>query len=335
MNKPPYDINDEMINIIAQITEKIGKLEESKKIENNLHLRKENRIKTIKSTTAIENNTLSLSQVTDVLNGKRVIGNTLEITEVKNAFTAYEKISEYDPYKIESFLKAHSYITESLIADSGKFRSGDVGVFDGDKVVHMGARPQFIFDLVQDLFDWARMTAAHPLIVSAVVHYEIEYIHPFDDGNGRIGRLWQTTILSKWKKVFEYIPIETIVHKYQEEYYNAIASSKADGKADKFIVFMLEAIDEALSEVDDIEITDIITDIVTDKLSSAEIKVLLPIVKYLLKNDFLDNDRAQILTDRGAESVKKHLSKLTKLNILISVGENKGRKYKLNSEVLK
>jgi Uncharacterized conserved protein len=335
MNKPPFTLTDKMVNLIAEITEKLGRLEESNKLENNLHLRRENRIKTIKSTTAIENNTLSLKQVTDVVNGKIVIGKSDEITEVANSFISYEKIPEYNPYTIKSFLQAHKYITTALLKASGKFRSGDVGVFDDDKVIHMGARPEFVNDLIKELFEWAKNTDTHPLIVSAVVHYEIEYIHPFEDGNGRIGRLWQTTILSKWKPVFEYIPIETIVYKYQQDYYDAISLSRKDNSSNKFILFMLDAINESLDEFDDIEITDIVTDIVTDKLSPMELKVLNPIIKYLLKRETIDNKKAQALTNKSAGSIKKYLNTFAELGILIKIGENKGRKYKLNEATLK
>ena len=333
-NAPPFTLTDEMVNLIAEVTEKLGRLEESQRIENNLHLRKENRIKTIKSTTAIENNTLSLKQVTDVINGKRGIGKIDEITEVKNSFLAYEKMSGYNPFTIKSLLQAHGYITTALLKKPGKFRLGDVGVFDGNKVIHIGARPEFVHDLIQDLLDWADKTDSHPLIVSAVVHYEIEYIHPFEDGNGRIGRLWQTVILSKWKPIFEYIPIETIVYKYQQNYYNAISQSRKDNSSNCFILFMLAAINEAHDELDGIELTDIITDIITDKLSPMEIEVLTPVVKYLLKHDTINNKKAQDITAKSAVSIKKYLSTFSELNILIKIGENKGRKYKLNETIL-
>ena len=335
MNILPFAFNDEMVNLIAKINEKVARLEESQKLENNLHLRKENRIKTVKSTTAIENNTLSLKQVTDVINGKLVVGNPLEITEVKNTFNAYEHLQEYEPYNIKSFLTAHFYITESRIKSAGKFRIGDVGVLEGKKLVHLGARPQFIYGLIEELFDFAKNSLSHPLIISSVVHYEIETIHPFDDGNGRIGRLWQTAILSKWKKIFEHIPIETVVYKYQSEYYNALEESRETSDSSKFILFMLNAINETLDDVEEMQITDIITDIITDKLSSMEIKVFTTIIKFLLKNEEIDNLKVQELTGKGAESVKKYLSKFVKLALLIPIGQNKGRKYKLNNEILK
>ncbi len=334
INKPPFELNNEMLNIVASITEKVGRIEESKKIENNLYLRKQNRIKTIKATTAIENNTLSLKQVADVINGKVVIGKQKEIKEVKNAFRAYENICNYDPFEINSFLIAHSYITESLVETPGKLRTGDVAIYEGEKVVHVGARAEYVYDLVENLFKWAKATDTHPLIVSSVVHYEIETIHPFEDGNGRIGRLWQTMILSSWRNIFENIPIETIVYKYQNEYYKAIEKSRTENLANRFILFMLNAIDETLNEVEDVEITDIITDIITDKLSKTELTVLTPKVKYLLKQETIDNSKAQALTNKGVESVKKYLNKFTKLNILILIGQNKGRKYRLNREVL-
>ena len=334
-NKPPFTLTDKMVNLIAEITEKLGRLEENNKLENNLHLRRENRIRTIKSTTAIENNTLSLKQVTDVINGKIVVGKKDEIIEVQNSFVSYERMKEYNPYSLKSFLQAHKYITTTLIQSAGEFRSGDVGVFDGAKVIHMGARPEFVNDLIKELFEWAKNTDAHPLIVSAVVHYEIEYIHPFADGNGRIGRLWQTTIISKWKSIFEYIPIETIVYKYQQEYYDAISLSRKDNSSNIFIIFMLKAINESLDEFIGIEITDIITDKVTDKLSPMQLRVLTYMIKYLLTYENITNQKARELIGKSAESTKKYLNSLVEANILISVGKNKGRKYKLNYEVLK
>ena len=334
-NKPPFTLTNEMVNLVAEITEKLGRLEESNKVGNNLHLRRENRIKTVKSTTAIENNTLSLKQVTDVINGKIVMGKSDEIIEVKNSFVSYEKMYEYNPFIIKSFLQAHKYITANLVKSSGKFRSGDVGVFDGDKVIHMGARPEFVHGLITDLFEWAEDTDTHPLIVSAVVHYEIEYIHPFEDGNGRIGRLWQTTILSKWKAIFEYIPIETIVYKYQQDYYDSLSLSRKDNSSNKFILFMLEAINESLDEFDGIEITDIITDKFTDKLSPMQLRVLTYMIKYLLTHESVTNQKARELINKSAESTKKYLNSLVDAKILISTGENKGRKYKLNEAALR
>jgi len=268
-----------------------------------------------------------LKQVTDVINGKIVLGKEEEIIEVKNAYFAYDNIAKFDPYDIKSFLKAHEYLTASLVKSAGRFRSGEVGVFDGDVVVHLGARPEFLYDLTDELLKWAKTTNTHPLIVSAVVHYEIEFIHPFDDGNGRMGRLWQTTILSNWKDVFEYIPIETIVYKHQQEYYEAIAMSTREGMSNKFIIFMLRAINEVLDEMFGIELTDIIT----DKLSVTEINVLTPIAKYLLIYETIDNTKAQELAGKSAESTKKYLNKFVKLEILTSIGENKGRKYKLSN----
>ncbi len=333
-NKPPFELTDDIVNMIAIINEKLGVIRAEGSYGNNLHLRKNNLLKTIQSTTAIENNTLSLKQVTDVINGKRVIGSQREIKEVKNAFEAYEHISEYDPYSIDSFLQAHAYLTDMLVKTSGDFRKTDVAVYAGDQVVHVGARPQFVYNLMKDLFKWAKNTKTHPLIVSTAVHYEIEFIHPFEDGNGRIGRLWQTLILSQWNELFAYIPVETIIYQYQQEYYQAINQSDQVGSSNIFIEFMLKAIIEALNSFDNMKITDMFTEIITDKLSNTEKEVLVTIFKYLKNTGSINNKKATELTGKSNESIKKYLNKFSQLNILIPQGENKGRKYILNKEMM-
>jgi Fic family protein len=185
---------------------------------------------------------LSLDEVTDVINGKLVAGKQAEIKEVKNAFEAYDKIMTFDPFSVKDFLKAHKLMMDGLVKESGKFRNGDVGVFDGDVLIHAGARPQFVPQFIEDLFVWAKETELHPVMKSAVVHSEIETIHPFADGNGRMGRLWQTLLLAKWNPIFEWIPMESVVYQKRPEYYEALRKTQRDNDSGGFIEFNLSAI---------------------------------------------------------------------------------------------
>ena len=330
MNNPNYTISAKAIGLLASIAEIIGEIRASGEYSRNLKLRKINRLRSIQSSLAIENNTLSLGQVTDVIEGKKVLGFAHEIQEVKNAYLAYEHLLEYDPYKVKDFLKAHQFITTQLVKDAGHFRSQGVGVFSGTQLVHAGANYQFVPQLITDLFKWAKKTELHPLIKSSIVHFEIEFIHPFMDGNGRIGRLWQTLILSKWNELFAWLPVETVIYEKQQEYYNALHTAGKAANSEVFIEFMLEAILQALNELPNKKITDIFTDKITDKLSKTEFEFLEHIAGYLDKNGEITNYRAQMLTNKSDISVKKYLAKFVKIGILQIEGKNKGRKYKIN-----
>ncbi len=201
-SKPPYTITEKAADYLAKIVETVTRLEFGTGFKRDIKLHRENRLRTIHSSLAIEGNTLTLGEITAVIDGKAVAGKQTEIKEVKNAYEAYDKIMTFDPYASKDFLKAHNLMTQGLLSESCKFRSGDVGVFDGDAVVHIGARPQFVSQLMEDLFSWAKVSELHPVLKSAILHYEIETIHPFADGNGRMGRLWQTLLLAKWNPVF-------------------------------------------------------------------------------------------------------------------------------------
>jgi len=335
MKNPPFTITEKITNLTAQIAEQIGKIQGSGEYGRNLHLRKINRLRSIQSSTAIEGNTLSLEQVTDVVNGKRVLGNPREIKEIKNAYDAYEKMLAFDPFSTKDFLAAHKLLTSSLVGESGLFRSGDVGVFSGKDVVHVGARPQFVPGLIEELFDWAKKSEVHALIKSSIVHFEIEFIHPFADGNGRIGRLWQTLVLCGWHELFAWIPIETIVYENQAKYYAVLGNAEKTADSTEFIEFMLQAINTALNELPINKVTDIITDIITDKLSKVEMEFLRAIAGFLENNGSIDNYRAQLLTNKSAESVKKHFASLVGVGVLTAIGANKGRKYRLNPAALR
>lgn len=250
MNYPPYSITDTMLDYISKIMKKIGKIEYinlNKKPE----LRKQTRINSIHSSLAIENNTLSLNQVKDVIDGKPVIGEQREIQEVKNAYKAYEELENIDPYSIEDVKKLHGIMTFLLEEESGKFRTHGEGVYDGDKLIFMCPPADMVNQLMEQLFNWLNEAKehVHPLILSSVFHYEFVFIHPFGDGNGRMARLWQSAILSKWERLFEYLPIENLIKKYQQDYYKAISNCHIAGNSNEFVEFMLKMINETVDDL--------------------------------------------------------------------------------------
>lgn len=251
MYEPPFTITNRIVSYVASISEKIGRITLLSDMEAKPHLRKNNRIKSIHSSLKIEANSLSLNQVRDVINGKLVLGEQKEIQEVKNAYDAYEKILELDPYSIDDLKKFHGIMTRYIVEESGDFRRGEEGVFNGEQCIFMAPTAQYVPQLMNELFGWMReaQTKVHPLVLSSVFHYEFVFIHPFSDGNGRMARLWHTAILSKWKPIFEYIPIESQVEKFQEDYYDAIARCHVEGESTFFIEFMLSQIDKILDEL--------------------------------------------------------------------------------------
>ena len=251
MYEPPFTITNRIVSYVASISEKIGRITLLSDMEAKPHLRKNNRIKSIHSSLKIEANSLSLNQVRDVINGKLVLGEQKEIQEVKNAYDAYEKILELDPYSIDDLKKFHGIMTRYIVEESGDFRRGEEGVFNGEQCIFMAPPAQYVPQLMNELFGWMReaQTKVHPLVLSSVFHYEFVFIHPFSDGNGRMARLWHTAILSKWKPIFEYIPIESQVEKFQEDYYDAIVRCHVEGESTFFIEFMLSQIDKILDEL--------------------------------------------------------------------------------------
>jgi Fic family protein len=332
MNAPAYTINACIVDLVAKIAEKVGELKNTNEYSRNLRLRKINRLRSIQSSLAIENNTLSLGQVTDIIEGKRVLALPHEIVEVKNAYLAYEHLFDYNPYSVKDFLQAHRLMTLHLLKDAGRFRSQGVGVFEGSKLIHPGAGYQFVPQLITDLFAWAKKSELHPLIKSSVLHFEIEFIHSFMDGNGRIGRLWQILILSHWNNLFAWLPLETVVYHNQQDYYDALATSQKAADSESFIVFMLHAILQALDELPVRKITDIFTDKITDILSKTELEFLELIAGYIDKYGEITNYRAQLLTHKSDVSVKKYFAKFVEIGILRVEGRNKGRKYLINRE---
>lgn len=248
---PLFTISNKMLECTASVSEKIGEISNLRDLESKPHLRRNNRIQSIHSSLKIEANSLSLSEVRDVIDGQFVLGDRREIQEVKNAYEAYERLDQINPYSIVDLKKIHGIMTAGLVAESGVFRHGEEGVFQGDKCVFVAPPPHMVPELIKNLFSWMKKNRdkVHPLVMAAVFHYEFIFIHPFADGNGRMARLWHTAILSQWRSVFSYIPIESQIEKFQEDYYEVIARCHVDGSCNAFIEFMLERIEQILEEV--------------------------------------------------------------------------------------
>lgn len=250
MYKPPFNITNEMLMTTISITEKIGKIEAYESLKRMPVLRRNNKIKSIHSSLVIEANSLSLDEVRDVIAGKTVIGPQKEIQEVKNAYDAYEMINKFDGYSEKDLLKAHGIMTYLIENESGKYRNHAEGVFDGKKVIFIAPPHELVPNLMSDLFYWLKNDNDVPILIkSCIFHYEFVFIHPFGDGNGRTARLWQNVLLTKWNPIFEYIPFESKIQKYQNEYYDSIAMCHKNGNSNAFIEFMLKMIDETLDEV--------------------------------------------------------------------------------------
>lgn len=248
---PPFDISNEMLKKVSDIMEKIGKLDSFTNLDKTPYLRKQTKINSVHSSVAIENNPLSLEQVKDVINGKLVIGKQKDIQEVKNAYKAYEMLKDINPYSIEDLKKVHGVMTFLVEEVSGEFRTTSEGVFDDNgNCIFVCPPGDRVNSLMNDLFEWLNENkdTIHPLILSSIFHYEFVFIHPFTNGNGRTVRLWQNSILYRWKDIFEYLPIESKIHKYQDEYYNSIALCHKNANSNVFIEFMLKMIDETLDE---------------------------------------------------------------------------------------
>ena len=238
MYKPPFEITPKIINLISEISEKIGQLS----IKKNLRLRKISKIKTIKGTLAIEGIEVDEEKITALLEGKTALATQKEIAEIKGAIALYENIHNFNPHSEKDLLKAHKILMGDILKNAGVYRTSNVGVGNISQIVHIAPPAKNIPALMSNLFAWLNTTELHPLIVSSIFHYEFEFIHPFLDGNGRIGRFWQTLILYKWKNVFEYLPIESLIYENQNKYYEAIEQSTQIASSTPFIEFMLEII---------------------------------------------------------------------------------------------
>lgn len=314
--EPPYNISSSILQLVAAISEKIGEINATHLHKPPAELRKSNRIKTIQASLEIEGNTLSVEQITAIVENKRVLGPQKDILEVKNAIIVYEKLNEFNPNSIESLLKAHQLLMKGLIASSGKLRTKSVGIVKGSDITHIAPPGEMVKPLLKDLFGYLKSSKDLALIKSCVFHYELEFIHPFMDGNGRIGRLWQTVILKQQYPVFEYLPIETIVKQKQQNYYEALSKSDKSGNSTFFIEFMLGIILESLE--------DLLSQQNRTFLSSDRIMVFSPIAG---KQAFTRKDYLRQFKEISQATASRDLKEAVEQGILKKMGDKNKTKY--------
>ena len=314
---PPFDLTDEIANLTIEICSLLKQMQISSNLSRNPILRKQNRIRTIHSSLAIEHNSLTEDQVTAVIEGKHVIAPQRDIKEVQNAYEVYERMYQIDPYSIDDLLSVHGIMMETIVKDAGHFRSGAVGVYKGSQLIHMGTRPEYVEHYISQLMSWTKESDLHPLIKSCIFHYEFEYIHPFSDGNGRTGRFWHTLLLSKWNPVFSWLPIESMIHRNQNEYYKAIADSDNSGKSTVFITFMLKLIKSVVE--DNVGINVVINVGIKDQ-----------ILVCLRSNPHMSARAIAAAIGFSQRQVERAIAQLKKENRLTRVGSNKSGWWQVN-----
>lgn len=312
MQKYPFQLNTEILNLVAEICELTGQLSTQSKLNNSPQLRRSNRIKTIYSSLAIEQNTLTLDQVTAVISGKRVLAPPKDIAEVQNAYEIYDRLDTLNPYFVDDLLLAHEVMTRGLVDESGSFRSGSVGVVDNHgNILHVGTLPAYVPGLVCELLDWVRNDPCHILIKSCVFHYEFELIHPFADGNGRIGRLWHTLMLSRWNPIFAWLPIESMIHDRQEGYYRAFNAANDTADSTVFIEFMLEAIRDTM-----LEAAEGVTPVSPSKADKVFARESI-IMDYLKENNTITNSDVRDLLHVSSATANRVLNTMADEGMLV------------------
>ena len=316
--KPPYEITPTILNYITSISEKVGEVNANYLNRPSPQLRKQNKIKTIHSSLKIEGNTLTEKQITALIENKRVIGPQKDVEEVLNAITIYDNLKKFNSKDEKSFLNAHKILLSNLIEKSGKYRTQGVGIVKGSKVEHLAPPAENVPFLMKDLFDYLKNTDEIELIKSCVFHYEMEFIHPFLDGNGRMGRLWQTVILMEKYPVFEYLPFETIINKDQDKYYKALSESDKLGKSTKFIEYMLSVIDSSIAELLNFN-----NRILTEKER-------LEYFITLNKSEFTRKDYMNVFKDISSATASRDLKNGTEKRLFNKTGKMNKTKYTLN-----
>jgi len=320
--EPPFQISTVALNLVAQISELLGRWSVSADAALAPQLRRDNRIRTIQASLAIENNSLSLEQVTAVLDGKRVLGQPREIQEVRNAFVAYEHMADWLPGSRDDLLSAHRLLMKGLMEAPGCIRRGDVGIYRGDKLMHMAPPASRVATLVDQLLSWLDRTDVHPLIASCVFLYEFEFIHPFADGNGRMGRLWQTLMLGRWQAMLAYLPVETVIRSQQQEYYAALAASDKASDATPFVEFMLRALHVAMTEA-----------VLTGNSAKVSVKmsgkVSGKILAAVRRNPGVTIPELAKLARVSTRTVERNLQQLQERSLLRRIGPAKGGHWEL------
>jgi len=325
--QPPYTITPTILNRVAEISELLGQWS-AQQGELSPHLRRKNRIRTIQASLAIENNTLSIEQVTAIVEGKRILGLPREVQEVRNALAAYEKLPHWQPTRAEDLMAAHQTLMQDLTEDAGLWRTKGVGIFRGKSLLHMAPPASQIPRLMTDLLNWLATTDIHPLIAGSVFHYEFEFIHPFSDGNGRLGRLWQTLILTQWRGQMAFLPVESVIRDHQERYY--LALGQADQKSDctGFIELMLTLLAETLAA----GITAISPTHMSEKMSEKESdKTTQTILKALGQTPNMTIGQLATLLGVSTRTVERHLKLLQKKKLLKRIGPPRGGHWQVQA----
>jgi len=327
---PPLTLTPALLSQVAAIAEALGRWSARQDALPSPRLRRENRIHTIQASLAIEQNSLSLEQVTALFDGQRVIGPARDIQEVRNAITAYEALPRWDPANRPHLLEAHGLLMAGLIDAPGRFRNGGVGIYRGDQLVHMAPPAARVPDLVNDLLTWLAASTWHPLLVSCVAHYELEFIHPFADGNGRLGRLWQTLILSRWNPLLAWLPIEEVIRSRQQGYYDSLGQADQQGDLAPFVAYQLEAIHDALrSEISSEKGSEIGSEIGSEKVGARTPSLDELILQHLSSDPNLS---ARLLAERlglSQRAVEKHLSALQRQGRLLRQGAPRGGHWQI------
>lgn len=315
--KPPFTITPKILNLVSSISESVGVIVTSH-TQTTPELRKQNRIKTITGTLAIEGNTLTEEQITAVLEGKRVLGTVRELAEVKGAIEAYDQLNSLNPAKLYDLKIAHRLMMGEILTDAGSFRKKPVGIHKDKKVIHIAPQADMVSGLMADLFKWLETSEYHPLITSTVFHYEFEFIHPFIDGNGRMGRLWQTLILSKWHHLFLSLPLESVIKDHQEGYYLALEQSDSRADCSFFIEFMLTAIDETLSK-----------NATANASQNATVKTPDSIMQLIGENKSITRKEMADKIGKDLSTIARAIKKLQTQGLLKRVGSDKSGHWEL------
>jgi len=318
------------VSLVAEVSELVGQVTVFDGLNPNPMLRRENQIRTIHSSLLIENNTLTFDQVTAVLDGKHVLAPPKDVREVQNAYEAYEAALEFDPYSLDDLLKAHAIMMEGLVKHPGCLRNGDVGVYAGKTLIHAGSPSSIVPKLMRELFEWLKNTEDHPLIKGCVFHYEFEFIHPFMDGNGRTGRLWHSLLLRAWRPVFAWLPVETLIHRSQSDYYDALLEAGKQADSTVFVEFMLTTIRDALTDVmrqqehmPNEQINEQLFEQINEQLSNEITERQKRIIMAITLNRAITYESLAAQLNVSSATVRRDVSSLVRLGIIHREGSRK------------